>query len=118
MEKLIALLFLARDITHREHLRTDSFSKHMALGAFYDGIVDAADKLAEAYMGSYGVLKDFEIMSSKSSTDIVKALQSQVKWIDENRYSVCDKDDTPIQNLIDSIVEIYLSTIYKLERLK
>jgi hypothetical protein len=34
MEKLISLLFLARDIAHREHLRTDSFSAHMALGTF------------------------------------------------------------------------------------
>ena len=47
MEKLISLLFLARDLAHREHLRTDSFAQHMALGEFYDEIIDNADAIAE-----------------------------------------------------------------------
>ena len=118
MENLISLLFLARDVAHREHLRTDSFSKHMALGSFYDEIIDAADAIAESYMGSYGVLKDFPIQASQSSTDIIKELEKHVTWIDNNRYKACDKDDTPLQNLIDNAVEIYLSTLYKLKRLK
>ena len=118
MEKLISMLFLARDIAHREHLRTDSFAHHMALGTFYEDIIDDADKLAEAYMGSYGVLKDFAIESSPSSTDIIKELERHVTWIDNNRYKICEQDDTPIQNLIDATVETYLSTIYKLKRLK
>ena len=118
MEQLISLLFLARDIAHREHLRTDSFAQHMALGEFYDDIIEHADAIAEAYMGSYGVLKDFPIQSSLSSLPIIKELEKQVTWIDSNRYKVCDKDDTPIQNLIDGAVETYLSTLYKLKRLK
>ena len=118
MEKLISLLFLARDIAHREHLRTDSFAQHMALGEFYGEIIDNADAIAEAYMGSYGVLKDFPIQASLSSTPIIKELERHVTWIDENRYKACDKDDTPIQNLIDAAVETYLSTLYKLKRLK
>lgn len=116
MEKLISMLFLARDIAHREHLRTTSYAQHMALGSFYDDIIEAADSLAEAYMGSYGVLKDFGIEGSPTSQDIIKELERHVTWIDGNRYKVCDKDDTPIQNLIDATVEIYLSTLYKLKR--
>ena len=118
MEKLISLLFLARDIAHREHLRTDSFAQHMALGEFYDEIIDNADAIAEAYMGSYGVLKDFAIQGSNQPVEIIKELERQVNWIDENRYKVCSKDDTPIQNLIDAAVETYLSALYKLKRLK
>jgi hypothetical protein len=37
-----------------------------------------------------------------------------VKWIKDNRYKICEKDDTPIQNLIDAAVETYLSALYKL----
>ena len=48
MEKLISLLFLARDLAHREHLRTDSFSAHMALNEFYNEIIERADAIAEA----------------------------------------------------------------------
>ena len=118
MEKLISLLFLARDIAHREHLRTDSFAKHMALASFYDDIIDNADAIAESYMGSYGVLKDFPLEPSVASPDIIKELEKQVTWIDNNRYKICDKSDTPLQNLIDTAVETYLSTLYKLKRLK
>jgi len=30
------------------------------------------------------------------------------------RYEVVDKTDTPLQNIIDEIVNLYLSTLYKL----
>jgi hypothetical protein len=38
--------------------------------------------------------------------------------IEEGRYEACEKDDTPLQNLIDSAIELYLSTLYKLRNLK
>jgi hypothetical protein len=31
------------------------------------------------------------------------------------RYKVCDKDESALQNIIDEIVALYLSTIYKLK---
>ena len=31
------------------------------------------------------------------------------------RYNVCDKDDSALQNIIDEIVGLYLSTLYKLK---
>jgi hypothetical protein len=31
------------------------------------------------------------------------------------RYKVCDKSDTPLQNIIDEIVGLYLSSLYKLK---
>jgi hypothetical protein len=30
----------------------------------------------------------------------------------------CDKEDSPLQNLIDTAIETYLSTLYKLRNLK
>lgn len=118
MEKLIALLFLARDVAHREHLRTDSFSVHMALDGFYHGIVEKADSIAETYQGSYDRLKNFPIAASSADVEIVKFLKDQVQWIDDNRYECAPQEDTAIQNLIDEAVETYLSTIYKLRFLK
>jgi DNA-binding ferritin-like protein len=115
MEHLISLLFLARDLAHREHLRTKSFAQHMALNTFYNEIVENADAIAEAYQGQYGLMSNIEILGFKSSRQsIITELQTQVKWIKDNRYKICDKDDTPIQNLIDTAVETYLSTLYKL----
>ena len=118
MEHFISLLFLARDVTHREHLRTRSFAAHIALNDFYHEIIDQADDLVEAYQGSYQLLKDLEIIGSKDVANIESFLKDQATWIDANRYKVCDKNDTPIQNLIDGIMETYFTVLYKLRFLK
>jgi hypothetical protein len=118
MEHFISLLFLARDVAHREHLRTRSYAAHMALNDFYHEIIEQADGITEAYQGSYQLLKDLEIIGSKNVDSIEDFLKKQVTWIDENRYKVCGKDDTPIQNLIDGIMETYFTVLYKLRFLK
>jgi DUF1680 family protein len=45
-------------------------------------------------------------------------LDYQVEWIEMKRYSICDKDETSLQNTIDEIVKQYQTTIYKLRFLK
>lgn len=114
MEHLMSLLFLARDLAHREHLKTKSYAQHKALGKFYNDIIENADAIAEAYQGQYGLMKNIEILGYTDSKEIIIELQAQVKWIKDNRYKICDKEDTAIQNLIDTAVETYLSTLYKL----
>lgn len=114
MENLIATLFLARELAHREHLRTRSFSQHMALGSFYDAIVGNADAIAEAYQGRFGLLAEIPMLVNTVQGDIVAVLQSHVDWLAANRYSACPKEETAIQNLIDEAVGTYLSTLYKL----
>lgn len=111
----VGMLFLARDVAHSVHLNTRSFSKHSALASFYDGIIDLADKFAEAYQGRHGLMGAISLMSVKKTTNIIEFLEGQLAEIEGARYSVCDKSDTPIQNIIDEIVGLYLSTIYKLK---
>lgn len=110
----VGMLFLARDVTHSVHLNTRSFSKHMALNTFYDEIIELADGFAEAYQGRYGLIGPISLMSAKKTGNIVEFLQDQLDEIEAGRYDVCKKDDTPLQNLIDGIIELYLSTLYKL----
>ena len=110
----IGMLFLARDVAHSVHLNTRSFSKHMALNAFYDEIIELADGFAEAYQGRKGLIGPISLMSAKKTGNIVEFLKDQLEEIETGRYEVCDKDDTPLQNLIDGIVELYLTTLYKL----
>lgn len=118
MNKLIALLFLARDVAHREHLKTRSYAAHVALNDFYHDIVEKADAIAEAYQGGYDLIKNIEILGDKTTDNIETFLKDHVKWIDNNRYKACDKDDTTIQNLIDEAQEVYLTALYKLRFLK
>ena len=116
-EKFIGMLFLARDVTHSVHLNTRSYAKHKALNEFYDGIVDLADGFAEAYQGRKGLIGPISLMSAKRTNNVLEFLEDQVKDIESMRYEVCDKTDTPLQNIIDEIVGLYLSTIYKVKYL-
>ena len=86
----------------------------MALNTFYDEIIELADGFAEAYQGRKGLIGPISLMSAKKTTNIIEFLQDQLKEIEDCRYEVADKTDTPLQNLIDGIIELYLSTLYKL----
>ena len=111
----VGTLFLARDVAHSVHLNTRSFAKHSALNEFYDEIVDLADKFAEAYQGRHGLIGPISLMSAKKTTNIVEFLEDSLADIEKMRYEVVEKTDTPIQNIIDEIVGLYLSTLYKLK---
>jgi chloramphenicol O-acetyltransferase len=110
----IGMLFLARDVTHSVHLNTRSYSKHKALRHFYEDVLDAADKFAEAYQGRHGLIGPISLVSAKKTTNVTEFLQDQLEEIEKCRYEVVDKTDSPLQNLIDGIIELYLSTLYKL----
>jgi hypothetical protein len=113
-EKFIGALFLARDVTHSVHLNTRSYSKHKALQKFYENIIDRADAFAEAYQGRHGLIGPISLMSAKKTNNVIEFLENQLDELETMRYEVCDKTDTPLQNLIDGIIELYLSTLYKL----
>ena len=110
----VGMMFLARDVTHSVHLNTRSYAKHKALQKFYENIINLADGFAEAYQGRHGLIGPISLMSAKKTGNVVEFLQDQLDEIEKGRYDVCEKDDTPLQNLIDGIIELYLSTLYKL----
>ena len=110
----VGILFLARDVAHSVHLNTRSYAKHKALQKFYENVIDVADDFAEAYQGRHGLIGPISLMSAKKTTNIIEFLESQLAEIEAARYDVCDKDDSPMQILIDNIVDLYLSTLYKL----
>lgn len=111
----IGALFLARDVAHSVHLNTRSFAKHSALNSFYDDIVDLADKFAESYQGRHGLIGPISLLSAKKTTNIIEFLEDSLADIEKARFDICEKTDTPLQNIIDEIVGLYLSTLYKLK---
>jgi DNA-binding ferritin-like protein len=108
-------LFLARDVAHSVHLNTRSFAKHKALQEFYEGIVGLADDFAEAYQGRHGLIGPISLQTAKKNTNIIEFIQDSLDEVEANRYKVCEEKDTAIQNIIDEIVGLYLSTLYKLK---
>lgn len=113
--QLMGLLFLGRNVAHSVHLNTRSYSKHVALQTFYDNVIDVADAFAEAYQGRNGLIGPITIPAAKKTTNIIEFLQDQLAEIEKGRYDVCDKSDSTLQQLIDNIVELYLTSIYKLK---
>lgn len=115
--QLIGHLFLARDVAHVVHLNTKSYAQHKALNEFYDEVVDLADKFAEAYQGRKGLIGVVSLQEAKRNHNIITFLEDSLQTIEDNRYTIVDKTDTPLQNIIDEIVGLYLSTLYKLKNL-
>lgn len=118
--RLIAILFLSREVAHRVHLGTTSYSQHMALGSFYDDIIENADAIAEAYQGRHGLIGKIPMLTESDieTSDIADILEKHLGSLEKLRYTAVEKSDTAIQNLIDTAVETYLSTLYKLRNLK
>ena len=115
MEEIIGLLFHARNVAHKEHLKTKSFAQHMALGTFYDEVIELADKLAEAYQGDEGIMADIPLFATTPNETIDNFLVKQVNMIEKLRDAASSR--TAIQNIIDEVIGLYLSTIYKLRNL-
>ena len=116
--KYVALLFLGRDIAHRVHLKTRSYAEHKALNEFYDEIVGHADDFAEAYQGKYNEILDIPLLTNDKKGTIADVLEGQMKWIEDNRESICPRKETALHNIIDEAVGLYMSTLYKLRFLK
>ncbi len=111
---MVGVLFLARELTHREHLKTTSYSQHKALEEFYTGIVELADKFTETWQGRNRALLTIPLTSNKGELNILDLLEAQCDWIGENRYKAVPEKDTALHNIIDEIEGLYCQTIYKL----
>jgi len=114
--QFVALTFLARDLAHREHLRTSNYAAHVALGAFYEDLIPKVDAFAETYMGRFGEILDVPLMDNDFEGDIADVLEQQAAWIEDNREAVCPRDETALHNAIDEIVALYYKTVFLLRR--
>lgn len=112
IEELVSRTFIARDVAHREHLRSRSYSQHMALGDFYDAVVGQIDEIVECYQGEFGLLADFQIEMGPVG-NITTWLQAEMDWIETHRDAISG-GSASIANLIDGLVAIYQRAIYKL----
>jgi len=118
--RLVGTMFLAREYAHRAHLRVTgpgSFAAHSALGDFYEEIIENADSITEAYQGRHGII-EIPYLPMPKQEDYVAVLETLLDDIEKLRYDAVDKKDTAIQNLIDTAVETFLSTLYKLKNLR
>jgi DNA-binding ferritin-like protein len=122
MKELASLFMHSRTQAHVFHLRvkgSGSYAAHLALQAYYEGIVPLIDLVAENYQGKYGLIEFEEVegLDNNAAIDnIVSYFSKLIEALDKLR-----KDEklqsSSIQNQIDTIDELLSSTKYKLENL-
>lgn len=117
IEELVVRVFSTRNAAHLAHWKTKSYAEHVALGDFYGDVIDAIDSLVEAYQGSFGLISVGKNVKASEEEDIIARLQDDAKFMNKNRSEICKKIPA-LENILDSIVDKYLTTVYKLKNLK
>ena len=101
---------------HLYHLRTKSYAQHVALGDYYDKIIDLTDAFAEAYQGCYSVIETYPNDFHTAKGEPVEYFEMLKEYVDKIRKTL--PDESQLQQLIDNIAELIDTTIYKLKNLK
>lgn len=115
IKELIDRVFALRDVAHLAHWSTKSYSEHMALGDFYDGLVDKIDAIVEAYQGQFGIIRGIKLECTMKG-DIIDLIGQEAAWIAKNRTKLGENNDMLI-NMIDDLSALYSTTFYKLKNL-
>lgn len=113
----VARIMHAANAIHMHHLMVEgpgSFAQHMALGV-YDDLREAADGLAEAYMGCTGNKLKFSGGSFELAASPLAEVQAIYDYVEQNRSLM--GSESHIQNEVDAICTLISTTLYKLTRL-
>jgi len=116
IEILVAKVFTTRNLVHLQHWNTPSYAQHVALGDFYDKLIDDIDAIVEMYQGMFGKITVPELPAAVTPKNITKHIEDDCKWICDNQKSIC-KGVSAISNQIDNLTGNYMTTIYKLKTL-
>lgn len=113
IEKLIEKMFSSRNAAHLEHWKTHSYAKHQALGEYYESVIEIIDKYVEAHQGTFGLIGSVE----GEEPDVSKVIHDDVIWLNENRSKIA-KGIPALENILDELTGLHMTTLYKLENLR
>lgn len=117
IEELVIRVFESRNASHIAHWKAASGFHHVVLGEFYDGVIDHIDSLVEAYQGAFGLIKVEEVQKLNIPVDIVPRLEEDLIFISANRKEIT-KGLQALDNILQTLEDLYLSTVYKLKHLQ
>lgn len=118
--KLFSKLFESREMAHVYHLQVKgdegSYAAHVALGAYYEGVIDLLDELIEVYQGQYGIVEGYETIDTAETKtkERVGYFEELAAYIKENRKCI-SAEDTHLHNTLDEVVALIYKTLYKLK---
>ena len=113
INELASRVFQARNISHRAHWASKSYAEHVALGAFYDDVIEAVDSIVEEYQGLYATRLDPFIVKDVDVKDLSDYLTSEADWIEDHREEI-SQGSSSIGNLVDNLTSVYTKTVFLL----
>ena len=113
--EFVMMLLHAVTNAHILHFQSRSYSQHMALGDFYDGLGELVDTLVVAYQGKYGIIRNYP-SENDQPPEPVAYLNSLKTGVAQMRGRM--PKDSELQNIIDEIAALIDTTLYKLRFLK
>lgn len=116
----IGTLMQSRNQAHIYHLQAEgpgAYAAHVALQAYYEGIIPLVDALTEGFQGRYGILRGYKMANNiKEDNNPVMYFEGLSKFVETIRTQI--PQDSYIQNQVDTVVDLIESTKYKLKFLK
>jgi len=116
IEEFVSRGFALRNASHLAHWATGSYAEHVALGDFYDGLIDGIDGIIEAYQGCFGKIGNVPSQPFKKD-GILDQIVMMANWLATNRDKIA-KGNQILENKIDELGGLFASTVYKLRFLK
>jgi hypothetical protein len=120
MGLFIGTLMQSRNQAHIFHLQATgegSYASHIALQAYYEGIIPLIDGITEAYQGRYGILTGYMMTGQiKEDNATYMYFDALSKFVEKIREQI--PQDSYIQNEVDNVVNLIESTKYKLRNLR
>jgi hypothetical protein len=119
--KFFSKLFESREMAHVYHLSVKgdmgSYAAHVALGVYYEGILEFIDDLIETYQGQYELVESFDMINTidTKSKPPIEYFEELVMFIKSTRNTSLSPEDTHLQNVIDEVVGLIYRTLYKLK---
>ncbi len=118
--EFVGALLHSATVTHFYHLQVQGAgadAAHRALAAYYDGIVEAVDAVAESIQGAYDtIIKPYPPMFANSTDEPLAYLKKLRDYVRTKREAL--PQDSEIQNEVDAVATLINRTCYRLERLK
>jgi len=114
MEEMASALIASQTQVHIFHLQTKSYAEHKALQGYYEDIDDLMDSLIESYQGQFGIIENYQslpISKYEGKEQVVSYFEDLMSMIEKNRADL----PSHLQNIVDTIVELITSTLYKIK---
>lgn len=119
VSKFISKLLESREMAQVYHwtVKGDmgSHAAHLALEAYYDGVIGFIDDIVEIYQGQYGLIEGYDVIDTTDakSKDRLDYFKETVEFVKSGRKCI-KSEDTHIHNVVDELIALQYKTIYKL----